>query len=238
MKKLSTFTIALALLTIGLQAFKTHPNKPAKASTRIKTWKSLFDGKTLAGWHNYNKKGEVKNWKVEDGLLVYPGGLEGGDIVTDKQYANFELSWDWKIEKGANSGVLYHVVEDPKYAYSSETGPEYQIIDDLGWPEKLEDWQKTGCDYAMHLPNNSKKLMPVGEWNTSKIIFNKGHVEHWLNNKKILSFTAWDADWNKKKVEGKWKDHPGYGIAKTGVIALQEHGKKTFYKNIWIKELN
>ena len=150
---------------------------------------------------------------------------------------NFELAWDWKIDKGSNSGVLYHIVEDPKYKTTYETGPEYQIIDDDGWPDKLEPWQKTGCDYAMHLPNDQKKLMPIGEWNTSKIVFNHGHVEHWLNGKKILEFEAWTDDWNKKKAEGKWKDHPDYGMAKTGYIALQDHGHKAYFKNIRIKEL-
>ena len=128
-------------------------------------------------------------------------------------------------------------MEDPKYPATYETGPEYQIIDDNGWPEKLEDWQKTGCDYAMYLPNNKKKVMPVGQWNTSKIIFNNGHVEHWLNGAKIVEFTAWNADWKKKKAEGKWKDHPDYGNAKTGLIALQDHGHKAYFKDIKIREL-
>jgi len=143
MKKLSVLAIALTLL--GLQAFKSHTSKPAHPSAKIKTWTSLFDGKTLSGWHSFNKKGEVKNWTVVDGALVCLGAAEGdtgGDIVTDKQYANFELSWDWKIDKGSNSGVIYHVVEDPKYHATYETGPEYQIIDDNGWPDKLQDWQK------------------------------------------------------------------------------------------------
>src|SRR6187402_2821394 len=116
MKKLSILLTCIVLTAV--QAFAKPPHRATKSSAKIKKWVSLFDGKTLAGWHNYNKKGAVKNWIVEDGLLVCPGGTEGGDIVTDKQYANFELSWDWKIEKGANSGVLYHVVEDAKYPYS------------------------------------------------------------------------------------------------------------------------
>jgi hypothetical protein len=129
------------------------------------------------------------------------------------------------------------VLEDPKHHSTYETGPEYQLIDDYGWPDKLEDWQKTGADYAMHLPNVLKKIMPVGEWNTSKIIFNKGHVEHWLNGKKILEFEAWTADWNQKKTAGKWKDYPDYGTAKKGHIALQEHGHKVYFKNVMIREL-
>src|SRR5688572_12881492 len=147
-------------------------------------WISLFDGKSLAGWHGYNKTGEVTNWTVEDGALVCLGAAKdahGGDIVTDQKSDNFELTWDWKVDKGSNSGVMYHVVEDPKYKAPYETGPEYQIIDDIGFPEKLEPWQQAGADYGMQVANEKKKLKPVGEWNSSKIVYNNGHVEHWLN---------------------------------------------------------
>lgn len=201
---------------------------------------TLFNGIEITGWHAYNKTGPIKNWIIEDGALVCLGaahGDTGGDIVTDKDYDNFELSWDWKIGKGGNSGVIYHVVESPKYNGPYQTGPEYQLIDDVGFPEKLEEWQKTGADYAMNTPNERKKINPVGEWNSSKIIFNKGHVEHWLNGEKIVEFQAWDEKWNKEKKEGKWKDYPDYGAAKTGKIALQDHGAKAYFKNIIIKQL-
>jgi hypothetical protein len=225
---------------IGLQSFvKPSPHHAKSSNIKKGGWVSLFDGKSLKGWHNFNSKSEVKNWTIIDGALVCLGATadaKGGDLVTDKQYTNFELSWSWKIETGSNSGVMYHVVEDPKYHTTYETGPEYQIIDDNGWPDKLEEWQKTGCDYAMHLPNDQKKLMPVGEWNTSKIIFNNGYVEHWLNGKKILEFEAWSDDWNKKKAAGKWKDYPDYGLAKTGHLSLQDHGHKAYFKDIKIKE--
>jgi hypothetical protein len=197
-------------------------------------WVSLFDGKTLNGWHEYNKKGPVTDWAVENGALVSKAHEY---IITDKKYANFDLKWQWKVDKASNSGVIYHVQEDAKHHAPYETGPEYQIIDDEGFPEHIEDWQKTGADYAMHVPNDQKKLMPVGQWNTSELIFNNGHVEHWLNGKKIVEFTAWDDDWNKKRMAGKWKDYPDYGKAKTGVIALQCEAGKVYYKNMMIKEL-
>jgi hypothetical protein len=179
------------------------------ASTANGTVVSLFDGKTLSGWHAFNKTGAIKNWEIEDSAMVCLGAAKdahGGDIVSDKEYENFELNWQWKASKGGNSGMMYHVVEAAKYQAPYETGPEYQMIDDIDFPEKLEEWQKSGADYAMNLTNDKKKLMPVGEWNTSKIIFDKGHVEHWLNGEKVVEFQAWNDEWNKKRKEGKWKD--------------------------------
>jgi hypothetical protein len=204
-------------------------------------WVSLFDGKSLAGWHGFNRKGDVvKNWDIEDGALVCLGAAKdahGGDIVTDGMYGNFEITWEWKVNSGSNSGLMYHVIEDPKYKAPYETGPEYQMIDDIGFPEKLQDWQKTGADYAMTVANDKKNLKPVGEWNSSKIIFKDAHVEHWLNGEKIVEFQAWTDDWNKRRTTGKWKDFPDYGKAKTGGIALQDHGNKVFFKNIRIHKL-
>ncbi len=203
-------------------------------------WIGLFDGQTLNGWHGFNKTEKVTNWIIEDSALVCLGAAEwdtGGDLVSDNAYENFELEWDWKINKGGNSGVMYHVIEDPKYKGPYETGPEYQMIDDAGWPGGLEEWQKTGADYAMNLANDKKKVNPAGEWNNSRIIFNDGHVEHWLNGEKIVEFEAWTEEWNKEKSTGKWKDFPDYGTAKSGKIALQDHGNKAYFRNIRIRKL-
>lgn len=240
MKNQARMVCFMLAMAVGTQVQAgDHPSKKEKAKPG--KWVSLFDGKSLKGWHGFNKKGEeVKNWTIENGALVCLGAAKdahGGDIVSDKQYGDFELTWDWKIDKGSNSGVMYHVVEDAKYEAPYQTGPEYQMIDDVNFPEKLEDWQQAGADYAMHVANEKKALKPVGEWNTSKIVFSKGHVEHWLNGAKIVEFEAWTPEWNKKREEGKWKDYPDYGKAKTGFIALQDHGNKAYYKNIKIREL-
>lgn len=236
-------SIFLFILTIALASCNQASKAPAEATETTESANepvSLFDGQTLNGWHGFNKTGEITNWMVEDGAMVCLGAAEGdigGDIVSDAEYENFELSWEWKVTPGGNSGVMYHVIEDPKYKAPYETGPEYQMIDDVGFPEKLEDWQKTAADYAMYTPNDKKKVMPVGEWNTSKIVFDKGHVEHWLNGEKVIEFTAWDDAWTKLKTEGKWKDFPDYGSAKKGRIALQDHGNKVYFRNIMIREL-
>jgi hypothetical protein len=244
--------VVVALLAMTLQSCSDEgkvtansnsstPDTTAKMTTENQDPVSLFDGKTLAGWHAFNKTGAIKNWTIEDGAMVCLGaakGDTGGDIVTDAEYENFELSWDWKIDRGGNSGVMYHVIEDAKYKAPYETGPEYQLIDDINFDGgKLEEWQKTGADYAMNTTNDKKKVNPAGEWNSSKIVFNKGHVEHWLNGEKIIEFQAWTDEWNKEKKEGKWKDFPDYGLAKKGRIALQDHGNKAYFKNIQIREL-
>lgn len=211
-------------------------NNPPKGE-----WISLFDGKSLNGWHLFNRKNvEIKSWKIEDGALVCLGakGPSGsGDIISDRSFENFELKWEWKVDKGSNSGVFYHIVEDPKYKRAIETSPEYQIIDDVNFPGKLEESQKAGADYAMYSPSAKKKLKPVGEWNTSRILFNKGKVEYWLNDIRIVKFKAWSAEWHKLRSEGKWKDYPDYGLSKEGRIGLQDHGNKAYFRNILIREL-
>jgi len=211
-----------------------------KMESETSTWVDLFDGTSLKGWHGYNRKGEVKNWKVEDSALVCLGAAKdahGGDLITDSLYDNFELQWEWKVNKGSNSGVMYHVIEAAKYKAPYETGPEYQMIDDKDFPEKLEEWQKTGADYAMTPAGPNKKMMPVGEWNSSRIVFDHGHVEHWLNGEKVVEFEAWNDVWKNEKANGKWKDYPDYGNAKTGGIALQDHGNKVYFKHIQIRPL-
>ncbi|GAB3009472.1 DUF1080 domain-containing protein [Niabella terrae] len=238
MKKNSIIQHALLLLVAGATLVSCGSARKAGSE---QGWESLFDGKTLSGWHGYNRgDATVKNWTIIDGALVCLGAAAhdtGGDIVTNKQYENFELAWEWKVDKGSNSGVMYHVIEDKKYHGPYETGPEYQIIDDVNFPGKLEEWQQAGADYAMHVAGPNKKLKPVGEWNNSRIIYNKGHVEHWLNGQKIVEFQAYTEDWKKKRTTGKWKDYPGYATVQKGFIALQDHGKRAYFKNIRIREL-
>jgi hypothetical protein len=203
-------------------------------------WKLLFDGATLNGWRDFNGESLTKPWHVVDGCLQAKGAGSDADgyIVTANQYDNFELAWDWKLSKGGNSGMLYHVVENPKFAVPYVTGPEYQLIDEPNFPEKLEEWQKLGVDYAMYLPDKSlMKVNPAGKWNTSKIVFDNGHVEHWLNGVKILEFEAWTDDWFARKNSGKWTNAPEYGLAHKGVICLQDHGYPASFRNIKIKEL-
>lgn len=201
-------------------------------------WMLLFDGTSLDQWKCYNADSIPSNWVVEDGCIKATG--KGGDatgyIVTREDFQNFHLSLEFKLTPGANSGIFYGVTEG-KYPVPYATGPEYQLIDNEGFPEKLEEWQKLGADYAMHVAQNVE-AKPIGEWNKAEIIVNGTHVEHWLNGKKIVEFERWTPEWEQLKKEGKWKDYPDYGIAKSGKIGLQDHGSVVYFRNIKILKLS
>jgi len=238
MKRKTSFFMGMLLIATVLFSC-TEKQNVLTDQEKLDGWKLLFDGQSLNGWKNYNEAG-ITGWSAQDGNLASSGtGSDStGYIITDKKYDNFELAFDWKIAAEGNSGVMYHVTESKKFKTPYKTGPEYQLLDDIGFPQKVENWQLTGADYAMHIADTTaKKLKPVGEWNTSKIIFNNGHVEHWLNGSKIVDFEAWTPEWFALKNSGKWTSAPEYGLSETGYISLQDHGSKAWFRNMKIKEL-
>ncbi len=216
-------------------------------SSKDSEWIYMFDGKTTDGWRGYNNETMPKKWEVINGELTFNTELKlekdwdgGNDIIYYKeQFENFELYLEWKLPKGGNSGVFYHVQEG--YNAPHNISPEYQILDDDGWEEinnaKLKNWQKAGANYGMHEPNISKKLNPSGQWNSSRIIHDNNKVEHWLNGKIILSFLKDSDDWNKKRNSEIFRNKTDYGKFKKGYIALQDHDTPIWFRNIRIKKL-
>lgn len=207
-------------------------------------WELLFDGKTLDGWERFNQDTVGPLWSVQNGVIVCDGeGLGegtddmGGSLITKRKFGNFELSVDWKLSPGGNSGILYHVVEDPKYQHDYETGPEFQLMDDGGWDGELRDEQKVGGNYDMYAATNDKKVNAPGEWNTARLVYNDGHVEHWLNGEKVLEFDEGSSDFKERFSKSKWVEYPDWNKSKTGSISLQDHGAPVYFKNIKIKAL-
>ncbi|HHC78869.1 MAG TPA: DUF1080 domain-containing protein [Flavobacteriia bacterium] len=244
MKRLPYFLTVL-LLTV-LISCKEKPAKKTENSVatipqKESEWIYLFDGKDLSGWRGFNANTLPENWVLEEGTLKSQGtgGDIGGDIVYgEKPFEYFELSLEWKISEGGNSGIFYHVHEGKKYKAPYENAPEYQLIDDIGFPQPLEEWQKLGADYAMYPADATQKIVKkAGEWNTSRIVFTKDKAEYWLNGKKVVSFVPYSEDWQKRRNSGKWDKYPDYGKYKKGLIGLQDHGSFIWFKNIKIKEL-
>ncbi len=228
----------MILMVSACKQKKKQEVQPVQENTEIGTgdWVSLMDS---TKWRGYNMDHLPNNWVIADGVIECLGkaGDMGGDIITNEQFENFELQLEWKISKGGNSGVFYNVVEDTIYHSPYQTGPEYQILDDVGFPEPIEDWQKTGADYAMFVANNKKILKPVGEWNATIIKVNNGKVEHWLNGEMIVAFDRASEEWKEKRNSGKWTDYPDYGKSNLGHLALQDHGAGVWFKNVKVKRL-
>ena len=247
MKRITDFLILFLSLVVLVSCSEKVPEHNTLTKAEIdEGWTLLFDGKTLDGWRSFQEEG-IQGWVVEDGTLKSLGeGTEAtGDIITEGQYENFELKLDWKISPQGNSGILYLVQEDT-FKRVFETGPEYQLLDDVGFPPyyiddkgdtiPVLDSQKTAANYAMHVAEN-KELKPVGEWNTAKILVDHGHVEHWLNGKKVVEYELWSDDWKQRVAACKWSEFPGYGAFKKGHIALQDHGSIAWFRNMKIREI-
>jgi hypothetical protein len=236
--KLMSNLLLLSLFIAFVSCSQPNKNEVKSLSNKeIKQgWELLFDGKSFEKWKSFNG-GEVTGWKIV-GIEMHNSGTgsdHGGDIITKKQYENFELYLEWKVAPQSNSGVFFHVQEGYTDAIY-ETGPEYQLIDDKGWPEKLEDWQLSGANYAMHPPKNAR-VKPIDEWNETRIIVKNPRVEHWLNGKKVVEYDLWSDEWKALKAAGKWADSSHYGETKSGHIGLQDHGGLTMFRNIKIKEI-
>lgn len=202
-------------------------------------WELLFDGRTTNGWRGFQKDDLTidEGWYAYQGTLAAAGtgGDIGGDIVTERTFENFIFKTEWKISEGGNSGILYLVGENG-YPAVYATGPEYQLLDDIGYPEPLEDWHYTAANYGMHAPDDAP-VKPAGEWNTTQIIVDNGIVEHWLNGKKVVEYELWSDEWKELVESGKWSDFPDYGKYSEGHIALQDHGDEVWFRNMKIKEL-
>lgn len=216
-----------------------RPAAAGAATTVVQTtpaaagWISLFDGQTITGWHNYKTPGApVVGWSAINGELVRTGA--GGDLTTDRQYANFELELEWKVEPGGNSGIIYRI--DPSSDVSYTSGPEMQILDDTKHPDGKNPLTSAGANYALH-PATPGIVKPVGEWNAVRLLVNGNHVEHWLNGTKMVEYELGSPDWETRRQASKFATWAGYGRAPRGYIALQDHGDRVYFRNIRIREL-
>lgn len=201
-------------------------------------WTLLFDGQSTTGWRTFNEQSAGSGWKVEDGTLTLNSeSKEGrGDLLTEKTFENYELSIEWKISKCGNSGIIFNVVEDPKYKATYVTGPEMQVLDNTCHPDAKIIKHRAGDLYDL-ISSSKETVKPAGEWNVAKIVSDHGKMQFWLNGVKVVTFTMHDAAWDKMVAESKFKTMPDFGKVSGGHIALQDHGDQVWYRNIKIREL-
>lgn len=205
-------------------------------------WTVLFDGVSGAHWKGYNEEGFPDvGWTVTNGALTLLEKSKGGTIITNEQYENFDLELEFKLEKGANSGILYLIQElEGKPAYYS--APEYQLIDDAHTIEiskgdaSVTKHHLTADNYDLQSAPATKKLNPAGQWNKARVVIKNKKVEHYLNGEKMVEYTLHSSEWKEMVTNSKFAEWP-YGDSTKGHIGLQDHGNMVSFRNIRIKRL-
>ena len=220
---------AIVFATSGLGAQLNTLTEAEKAAG----WRLLFDGTTTTNWRGYKQTTMPNGWRVDGGTLTKSDVTK--DIITTDQFGDFELSLDWKIAKGGNSGFFFRGSEEFDHVYWS--APEYQLLDDANNREGTNRLTAAAANYGLY-PSAAGIVKPDGEWNTTRIIARGAHVEHWLNGQKVVQYELWSPDWEAKVKASKFKDWPHYGRAKKGYIAIQgDHEGELALRNIRIRDL-
>lgn len=231
--------LVLALGSASTAQEDAKPQEPKPTFTLSEAemgqgWHVLFDGTSTDAWRSYGRPGfPEKGWGIEDGSLHHAPNGGGGDIITKRAYRNFELAFDWKIQPGGNSGVMYRVVETEHPSYWS--GPEYQVLDDSAHGGAGHK-HHSGALYGLY-PAEERVVKPAGEWNEGRIRIFGNRVEHWLNGTKLVDAKFGSDDWNERVGASKFKDWEGFGVNARGHLCLQDHGNEVWYRNVRCREL-
>jgi hypothetical protein len=218
---------ALVLLAAGAAMAAPNTLTPAEKAAG---WKLLFDGKSLAGWRGFKAAAPDPGWHVTDGALS-PDPKTSKDVISKDQFGSFELSFQWKISKLGNSGVMYHVIEVGDETY--ESGPEYQILDNAHGEPPL---QRAASLFALYAPSVDA-TKPPGEWNQGRLVVDHNHVQHWLNGKKVVEYELGSPDFKARVAGSKFKAWPQFASSPTGHIALQNHGDAVAFRDLKIRVL-
>ena len=226
-------TAVLALLPAIAPALSAQSPNSLTPAERAAGWRLLFDGKTTAGWRGFKMDSLPSGWQVVNGALTRVAAA--GDIVTREQFRDFELSLEWNVAPGGNSGIFYRGSEDDDAIHW--TGPEMQVLDDARHPDGKSRLTAAGSAYGLYAAP-AGIVKPAGEWNQVRLLVKGHHVEHWLNGVKLAEYELWSPDWEAKVKASKFGEWPNYGRARRGHIAMQgDHEGSLAFRHIRIREL-
>jgi len=231
MQRYSILSVGVLLGTISSVASLALSQEPATA-VKTSAWTSLFDGTSLDEWRGYEKIERPSGWVIENQELHRKAG--GGDLVTVGQYDDFELSLEWRVAEGSNSGIMYRIRLRDRAPYMS--GLEYQVLDKAHADAK-SPLTHAGALYALY-PARPDLCKPRGEWNLARIVVRGNHVEHWLNGEQVVDCEMWSDDWNQRFKKSKFNRWSQFGRTRKGHIALQDHGDPVWYRDIKIRKLS
>ena len=224
------FPIVIGLSTIHTAAFAE--DQPADTSA----WINLFDGSSVDAWREYNRDDVTTGWRVADGALTCISRKEQGDkargedLITREKFDAFELELEFKVTKGANSGIMFHVLETDKAPYF--TGPEIQIQDHVGG----SDPQKCGWLYQLY-PAETDAAKPAGQWNRLRVMITPEKCQIELNGVLYSEFVKGSEDWNERVAKSKFSKWEGFGKATSGHLCLQDHNDEVSYRKIRVRRM-
>ncbi|MDA9619288.1 DUF1080 domain-containing protein [Alphaproteobacteria bacterium] len=240
LKQIGQIFLLVVLLTSCSVEKSINKDNSLTEGERADGWILLFDGNDInSSWRGFKMETSPTNWIIDDGAIFLDpqAGGTSGDIITREKYGQFELTLEWKVAPGSNSGIFYHVVESDQYEFTYETAPEMQVLDNDLHPDSAFKQHRAGDLYDL-MESRIENVLPVGEWNKVRIIINGDTLQQWQNDQLVIETIMWDDNWAELIANSKFATWPGFGKSRIGHIALQDHTDPVWFKNIKIKRLD
>lgn len=228
-----TSILGVSVTAVALFSSNVWADNSLTAQEKSQGWELLFDGESLDQWRNYQREDISQQWTVAEGVIILAGD-GAGDLISRKQYQNFDFKLDWKIEEGGNSGIFFLADESPDKIYHNS--PEVQLLDNERHLDRRLENHRSGSLYDLIAsPAASHKI--AGEWNSLRILIEQRRLQIWQNEVLTTDIVMGSQEWDRIVARSKFNVSPGFGKNERGHLGVQDHGDKVFLKNLRVKEL-